>query len=293
MIRGSIAAIVTPMNASGELDDEGLAKLVDFHLRQGTHGLLVAGTTGESATLDFHEHIGLIRRVVERVQGEIPVIAGTGSNSTREAIELSAAAKQAGADACLLITPYYLRPPQHGLYAHFEAIARAVDIPQILYNVPARTCCELSVETVARLSRIANIVGIKDATGDLQRVRLLVERCAPGFALYAGDDRSALDTMLLGAVGCMSVTANIAPRAMAEMYEAVCRGDVRTAMLLDKRLRALHTTLAIQTNPIPAKWLLHHMGLIGPSIRLPLTRLSDAHQPTVLDALSSLSVLAP
>lgn len=287
MIRGSIAALVTPMIATGELDYESLARLIELHLREGTDALVVAGTTGESATLNFTEHTNLIRRVVELVQGEIPVIAGTGSNSTREAIELSTAAKQAGADACLLITPYYLRPSQQGLYAHFEAIARAVAIPQILYNVPERTGCELSLETVTRLAKLDNIVGIKDATGDLHRARHLVELRADNFVLYAGDDGSALDVMLLGGAGCISVTANIAPRAMTDMCQAVRRGDARTAMILDRRLRALHTALVVQSNPIPVKWLLHHMGLIGPGIRLPLTWLSDEHQAAVLEALGS------
>lgn len=234
MIRGSIAAIVTPMNAASEVDEQGLARLIDLHLHAGSDALLVAGTTGAGASLGVDGYTRLIRRVVERVQGEIPLIASIDSNSPREAIALSLAARHAGADA-LLITPDYLPLAQHGLYGHFEAIARAVDLPQILHH---GTGAELSVTTVARLSLVANIIGIKDASGDLQRARQLLERCAPGFALYAGDDSSALEVMLLGGAGSISATASIAPRLAADMCEALRRGDARTAMQLDSRLRA-------------------------------------------------------
>jgi len=236
MIRGSIAAIVTPTNAAGEVDERRLARLIDLHLHAGSDALLLPGPPGDSATLDIDAHSRLIRRVVALVQGEIPVIASIGSNSTREAIAFSLAAKQAGADALLLSTPCFPRPSQQGLYGHFESIARAVDMPQMLHD---RTGGELSVATVARLSPVANIIGINDASGDLQRARQLLARCAPGFALYAGDDRTALEVMLLGGAGRIALIANLAPRLVADLCAALRRGDARTALHLDSRLRAV------------------------------------------------------
>jgi 4-hydroxy-tetrahydrodipicolinate synthase len=287
MIRGSIAALVTPMNPAGQVDSDGVERLVDLHLREGTHALVVAGTTGECATLTFAEQIDLIRHVVALVQGRIPVIAGTGSNCTREAVELTAAAKAAGADACLLVTPYYIRPSQEGLYQHFRTIAESVAIAQILYNVPARTCCDLLPETVARLAKIGNIIGIKEATGDLRRARALLEQARDGFFVYSGDDASALELMLLGGMGNISVTANVVPRAMARLCEAALGGDETLARALDAPLQALNAALFIEPNPIAVKWALHRMGLIPKGIRLPMTWLAQHHETPLREALET------
>jgi 4-hydroxy-tetrahydrodipicolinate synthase len=262
MIRGSIVALVTPMTADGALDFRALRALVDFHVREGTDAIVAVGTTGESATLDEEEHCEVIRAVVEHVAGRIPVIAGTGANSTREAIVLTRRAKEVGADACLLVTPYYNKPTQEGLYQHFRAVAEAVDIPQILYNVPGRTACDLLPTTVARLAPVPNIVGIKEATGKLERVRELIDSCDAPFALYSGDDASACDFCLLGGHGVISVTANVAPRAMHELCSAACGGRGEDARALDARLAGLHRDLFIESNPIPVKWALSEMGLI-------------------------------
>jgi len=280
MIAGSMVALVTPMDAQGRLDWDALSKLVDFHLQEGTNAIVAVGTTGESATLDVNEHIEVIRRVVDQVAGRIPVIAGTGANSTREAVELTTNAKTAGADACLLVTPYYNKPTQEGLYQHFRHIAEAVAIPQILYNVPGRTVCDMLPETVERLSKISNIVGIKEATGDLQRGQEVLDRVAKDFLVYSGDDATAVELMLMGGKGNISVTANVAPRAMSELCAAAIAGDAVTARAINDRLMPLHKSLFIESNPIPVKWALQEMGLMVEGIRLPLTWLSPrCHEP--------------
>jgi 4-hydroxy-tetrahydrodipicolinate synthase len=275
-----MVALVTPMDAQGGLDWDSLSKLVDFHLQEGTNAIVAVGTTGESATLDVHEHVEVIRRVVDQVNGRIPVIAGTGANSTREAVELTQNAKSVGADACLLVTPYYNKPTQEGLYQHFRHIAEAVAIPQILYNVPGRTVCDMLPETVERLSKIANIIGIKEATGDLQRGQEVLDRVSKDFLVYSGDDATAVELMLMGGKGNISVTANVAPRAMAELCAAAMAGDAATARAINERLMPLHKNLFIESNPIPVKWALHEMGMLQEGIRLPLTWLSArCHEP--------------
>lgn len=285
MIRGSIVALVTPMSESGAIDYAALDRLVDFHLHEGSHGIVAVGTTGECSTLDFKEHLNVVRRIVERVAARLPVIAGTGSNSTREAISLTAAAAEAGADACLLVTPYYVRPTQEGLFRHFSEIAQAVPIPQILYNVPARTACDLLPETVARLAELDNIIGIKEATGDLARAQALLPLTQHGFALYSGDDASAAEFMLMGGQGTISVTANVAPRVMARLCEAALAGDTAQARALQRYLQPLHAALMAETNPIAVKWALQRMQLIGAGIREPLTWLAQAHQPLLQQAM--------
>ncbi|MBI2778621.1 MAG: 4-hydroxy-tetrahydrodipicolinate synthase [Gammaproteobacteria bacterium] len=291
MFHGSMVALVTPMHADGSLDHDSLASLIEFHIENGTDAIVAVGTTGESATLDMKEHVDLLREVVERVRGRIPVIAGTGANCTREAIELTRCAMEAGSDACLLVTPYYNKPTQEGLYLHHKAIANAVPIPQILYNVPGRTACDMLPETVERLSAISNIVGIKEATGNLERGREILERCGDRLDLYSGDDATATELMLMGAKGDISVTANVAPRAMHDMCAAALRGDREQAHAINNRLMALHRDLFVESNPIPVKWALHEMGLIPPGIRLPLTVLSEHHHNTVRAALREAGVL--
>lgn len=285
MIKGSIVALVTPMTDDGSVDFPALDRLVDWHVAEGTDAIVAVGTTGESATLDVDEHITVIRRVVERSAGRRPVIAGTGANSTREAIELTKAGKEAGANACLLVTPYYNKPPQEGLYRHYRAIAEAVDIPQILYNVPGRTGVDMLPETVARLVRIPNIVGLKEAKGELGRIRALREICPPEFAIYSGDDATARESILIGAVGDISVTANVAPRLMHEMCAAALAGDRTRAEQIDQKLSRLHHLLFVEPNPIPAKWALHAMGRIGTGIRLPLVPMDSSHQAAIREAL--------
>ena len=292
MIAGSMVALVTPMDAQGQLDWDSLAKLVDFHLQEGTNAIVAVGTTGESATLDVSEHVEVIRRVVDQVNGRIPVIAGTGGNSTRESVELTAAAKKVGADACLLVTPYYNKPTQEGLYQHFRHIAEAVAVPQILYNVPGRTVCDMLPETVERLSKISNIIGIKEATGDLQRGQEVLDRVSKDFLVYSGDDATAVELMLMGGKGNISVTANVAPRAMAELCAAAMAGDAATARAINERLMPLHKALFIESNPIPVKWALHEMGLMGDGIRLPLTWLSPRCHEPLRQAMRQTGVLA-
>lgn len=292
MITGSIVALVTPMKANGEVDWANLSKLVDFHLEQGTDAIVAVGTTGESATLDVSEHMAVIKAVVDQVNGRIPVIAGTGANCTKEAIEWTGEAKRLKADACLLVVPYYNKPPQEGLYQHFKAIAQAVAIPQILYNVPGRTVCDMQNETVERLSTVPNIVGIKDATGDLVRGKDLLARCGDRIAVYSGDDATALDYILMGAKGDISVTANVAPKAMHEMCKAALAGDAATARALNEPLLALHKHLFIEANPIPVKWALAEMGMMDGGIRLPLVPLSAPCHATVKAALQQAGVLA-
>ena len=292
MITGSMVALVTPMDAQGHLDWSSLTKLVDFHLTEGTNAIVAVGTTGESATLDVEEHTEVIRRVVKQVAGRIPVIAGTGGNSTREAVDLTQAAKDAGADACLLVTPYYNKPTQEGLYQHFRHIAESVAIPQILYNVPGRTACDMLAETVERLSTVPNIVGIKEATGDLQRARDILDRVSSDFMLYSGDDATAVELMLMGGKGNISVTANVAPRDMSELCAAALRGDAETARALNEKLMPLHKNLFIESNPIPVKWALHDMGMMPEGIRLPLTWLSPRCHEPLRQAMRQSGVLA-
>jgi 4-hydroxy-tetrahydrodipicolinate synthase len=286
MIRGSIVALVTPMHlGSLDIDWGALKKLVEWHIEQGTHSIVAVGTTGESATLDVSEHSAVIRAVVEQVAGRIPVIAGTGANSTREAIELTKAAKEAGADACLLVTPYYNKPTQEGLYLHHKAIAEAVAIDQILYNVPGRTACDMQIETVLRLSAIENIVGIKEATGDLQRAGQLIAQCPADFAVYSGDDHTARELMLLGGSGDISVTANVAPKLMSQMCVAALAGDSALAAELEGQMVGLHDAMFVEANPIPVKWAVSQLGLMENSLRLPMTALSDQHHQQVAAAL--------
>lgn len=288
MIHGSIVALVTPMHADGRVDTAALDRLVDWHIAEGTDALVAVGTTGESATLDVDEHIDVIRRVVVRAAGRVPVIAGTGANSTSEAIELTRAARDVGANAALLVTPYYNKPPQEGLYRHFKAIAEAVDLPQIVYNVPGRTGVDLLPATVARLAQVPRIVGLKEAKGDLVRVRELLALGLPAhFALYSGDDATARESILLGFHGDISVTANVAPGAMHRMCVAARAGNAEQAAALDTPLAALHRDLFCEPNPIPVKWALEQMGRIGPGIRLPLVPLDAAFHSIVRHALSA------
>ena len=285
MITGSLVALVTPMQPDGSIDWPALKALVEWHIAEGTHAIVAVGTTGESATLDVDEHCAVIRAVVETASGRIPVIAGTGANSTREAIELTRAAKEAGADACLLVTPYYNKPTQEGLYRHHLAIAEAVAIPQILYNVPGRTGVDMSNATVARLAGTPNIVGIKDATGNLERGKELISLVGSRMAVYSGDDATAWQLILMGARGNISVTANVAPRLMSAICEAALDGKDELARQLNERLEALHRDLFVESNPIPVKWALQQMGRIGEGIRLPLTWLSAESQPVVRNAM--------
>jgi 4-hydroxy-tetrahydrodipicolinate synthase len=269
------------------VDWDALKKLVDWHIEQGTDSIVAVGTTGESATLSVAEHAQVISVVVEQAAGRIPIIAGTGANSTREAIELTQAAADAGADACLLVTPYYNKPTQEGLYLHYKAIAEAVDIDQILYNVPGRTACDMLPDTVLRLSGIDNIIGIKEATGDLERAREIIEQCPDDFAVYSGDDETARELMLLGGHGDISVTANVAPKLMSEMCAAALSGDKDRALELDSKLAALHSSLFVEANPIPVKWAVSQLGLLPNALRLPMTPLSASHYEVVRAAMRS------
>lgn len=285
MITGSIVAIVTPMLEDGSLDISRFRSLIDFHVKEGTDGIVVVGTTGESPTVDVEEHCELIRVAVEHAAGRIPIIAGTGANSTREAIELSEFAREAGAVASLSVVPYYNRPTQEGLYQHFRAIAEASPLPMILYNVPGRTVADMSNDTALRLAEIPNIIGIKDATGNIDRACDLIARAPKDFALYTGDDMTALAFILLGGHGTISVTANVAPRLMHELCVAASAGDGVKAREINAKLVGLHRHLFCEANPIPVKWAVEQMGLIGSGIRLPLTRLSDGCHERVRDAM--------
>lgn len=287
MFHGSMVAMVTPMRDGGQIDFPTLASLIEYHIRNHTDAIVAVGTTGESATLDFDEHCQVISAVVESVKGRIPVIAGTGANSTSEAIQLTQCAKAAGADAALLVTPYYNKPPQEGLYQHHKLIAETVDIPQILYNVPGRTACDLLPETVARLAVIPNIIGIKEATGDLARLDDIRRLCGKDFKIFSGDDGSSLAFLLRGGDGVISVTNNIAPALMHEMCTAAASGDEARAREINTQLDPVHQALFIEANPIPVKWALHEMGLISPDIRLPLTPLAEPLRPELLAAMQS------
>lgn len=290
MFRGSMVALVTPMSDDGLVDFDAVERLVEFHAGDGTDALVVAGTTGESATLTEQEYIELVHRVVTCARERMPVIAGSGAAATSRTITLTRHAMEAGADACLLVTPYYNKPGQEGLYRHYRAVAEAVPIPQILYNVPGRTACDLLPETVARLAELPNIIGIKEATGSSERARQVRELVGDRLDLYSGDDPTARELMLDGAHGVISVTANVAPALMREMCAAALAGDAAAAAAVDARLAALHKALFVESNPIPAKWALHAMGLIGPTLRLPLTELESGNRATVADALAQAGI---
>lgn len=291
MIRGSMVALATPMHPNGDLDWEALDRVVDIHLENGTDSIVAVGTSGESATLDYDEHLEVVKRVVKRVAGRIPVIAGTGANSTREAIEMTRGAKEAGADACLLVTPYYNKPTQEGLVLHYTAVAEAVDIPQILYNVPGRTACDMQPETVVRLSAVKNIVGIKEATGDIDRARFLVENTPDDFAIYSGDDGTAIELILAGGQGNISVTANIAPAQMSELCRLGLEGKADEARALQAKLMPLHSAMFTESNPIPVKWAMHELGWCDTGIRLPLTPLSANLRAPLVDVLKQSELL--
>ena len=285
MIRGSIVALVTPMRSDETIDWECLDALVEWHIANGTQGIVPVGTTGESPTVTPKEHCEIIRAVVELTDARVPVIAGTGANSTREAIEFTASAKDSGADACLLVTPYYNRPTQRGLFLHYQAIAKAVDIPQILYNVPGRTAVDLLPATVRQLAEIEQIRGIKEATGSLERAAEIRALCGDRIDIFSGDDATSCELMLQGGQGTISVTANVAPAAVAAMAEAAVAGDRASAEALNEPLLGLHEQLFLEANPIPVKWALAQMGRIPEGIRLPLTALSEDHQQPVLSAM--------
>jgi 4-hydroxy-tetrahydrodipicolinate synthase len=285
MIQGSLPAIVTPMHEDGSLDLPRLRKLVDWHIAEGSDGIVVVGTTGESPTVNFDEHCQLIEIVVKQAAGRVPVIAGTGANSTSEAIELAGFAKKSGASAHLSVVPYYNKPTQEGLYRHFKAIAEAVDLPMVLYNVPGRTGADLANDTTMRLAQVPGIVGIKDATGNIERGSDLIKRAPPRFAVVSGDDATCLALTLLGGKGVISVTANVAPRLMHEMISAALGGDLATARAINFRLLGLHRHLFVEANPIPVKWACQQMGLIEGGLRLPMTPLSPEHHERVRTAL--------
>lgn len=287
MFKGSMVALVTPMNSDGELDWDALEQLVEFHIDGGTDAIVAMGTTGESATLNEKEHCAVIQRVIKCVAGRVPVIAGTGANSTQEAIDLTRCAKEQGADAALLVTPYYNKPTQEGLYLHYKAVAEAVDIPQILYNVPGRTACDMLPETIGRLSSIENIIGVKEATGELDRLDSIKKVSVDGFEIYSGDDSTCTEFILQGGDGTISVTANIEPAQMHKMCEAAMAGDRELAEQLNSSLKPLHRDLFLEANPIPVKWALFEMGKIKDGIRLPLTRLSKQYRLTLNEALAS------
>ncbi|MDX8399394.1 MAG: 4-hydroxy-tetrahydrodipicolinate synthase [Gallionellaceae bacterium] len=291
MITGSIVAIVTPMHADGSLDWDVFRSLLDFHIEQGTDAVVVAGTTGESPTVDVEEHEQLIQVAVEHAARRIPIIAGTGANSTKEAIELAAFSKRAGADASLTVVPYYNKPTQEGLYQHFKAIAEAVDMPHILYNVPGRTAADMSNDTVLRLAQIPNIVGIKDATADIGRGSDLLQRAPKDFAIYSGDDATTLALMLLGAHGTISVVANVAPKLMREMCHAALNAELIKAREIHFQLLGLHCHLFMEANPIPVKWAVARLGKIQNNLRLPLTPLSANAQPVVEAAMRQAGII--
>ena len=290
MFRGSMVAVVTPMQADGALDFAALERLVEFHIANGTDALIVVGTTGESATLDFEEHILVVQKAIAYAKQRIPIIAGSGANSTSEALHLTERAMQVGANACLLVTPYYNKPTQEGLYQHYKLIAERVPIPQILYNVPGRTACDLLPETVERLASIPNIIGIKEAS-TLERIQELVRRCGTQLNVYCGDDGNAAAAILSGAKGNISVTANVAPRLMHDMCAAALAGDAAKTEELNQRLAGLHKALFLESNPIPVKWAVQQLGLIPPGIRLPLVALSAQFQPAVRAAMQQAGVL--
>ena len=290
-IRGSIVAIVTPMHDDGSLDLPALNKLLEWHIESGTHGVVIVGTTGESATLSTEEHCDLVGHCVDQVKGRVPVIAGTGSNNTQEALYFTESARQNGADAALLVAPYYNRPSQEGLYQHFKVLTKGVDIPQILYNVPGRTACDLSLETVDRLADLENVVAIKDATGDIPRGIELVRKCGDRLAVYSGEDAITLPLMMAGALGTISVTANVAPMMMSQMCSLALAGEEAAAQAIDDKLMSLHQNLFLEGNPVPVKWAMAQMGLIGSGIRLPLVELDSKFQLQVSEALTAAGIV--
>lgn len=292
MLQGSMVALVTPMHMDGSIDTKALHNLIEWHIASGTHAIVVAGTTGESATLDANEQFDLISMVVKQVAKRIPVIAGSGSNATRTAITLTQNAKRAGADACLIVTPYYNRPTQEGLFQHYKTIAEQVDVPIILYNVPGRTGCDLLPATIERLAQMKGIIGVKEATGNLERVKDIYQRCGKDFLIYSGDDASAMESMFLGAKGVISVTANISPDKMAQMCEAALAGKRDLAVKLNAELSLLHEKLFIEANPTPSKWALHAMGKIEAGIRLPLLDLDAKYHQEVKEAMQHAGVQA-
>jgi len=291
MIQGSMVALVTPMSPDNALDWPALHKLVDWHLEQGTDAIVAVGTTGESATLSVDEHLNVIKKIVDQVAGRVPVIAGTGANATDEAVELTAAAKAAGADACLLVAPYYNKPTQEGLFLHHQHIAKAVAIPQILYNVPGRTGVDMKAETVLRLAKIANIIGVKEATGDMSRAKAIIDQAPDDFVVISGDDATAVELMLLGGKGDISVTANVVPSAISQMCELAIAGKAEEARALNARLLPLHEAMFVESNPIPVKWALEQMGLIQSGIRLPMTNLSAQFHSQVSSVLRTAGLL--
>lgn len=295
MFHGSMVAVVTPMQAGVRadtgLDSQALRQVIEFHIEQGTDAIVAVGTTGESATLTEEEHCEVIRQTVEIVNGRVPVIAGTGANSTIEAIALTTCAKRVGADACLLVTPYYNKPTQEGLYQHYKAVAEAVDIPQILYNVPGRTACDMLPDTVIRLAAVDNIIGVKEATADMERVSSIRKGVNDDFLLLSGDDLTSKDFLLRGGHGVISVTANVAPKLMHEMCELAIKGDAEAATAVDQKLIGLHKELFIESNPIPVKWAVYKLGLIQAGIRLPMTWLSESAQPAVEAAMKQAGVI--
>ena len=287
MITGSLVALVTPMTSNGDVDWDALDRVVEFHVQNGTDCIVAVGTTGESATLSVDEHCEVIKRTIKGCKGKIPVMAGTGANSTSEAIELTQRAKDAGADACLLVTPYYNKPTQEGLYRHYKAVAEAVDIPQVLYNVPGRTACDMLPETVLRLAEIKNIVGIKEATGDMDRAKTLIDNAPADFAVYSGDDETAPELILLGGKGNISVTANIMPAKMSELCQLALAGKAEETRALQAQLMPLHNSMFVQSNPIPVKWAMAEMGLCGGAIRLPLVELEEQFHDVVRKELKA------
>lgn len=288
MIQGSLVALVTPMDAAGNLDWDSLAKLVEWHVEKGTNAIVAMGTTGESATLAVSEHMAVVKAVIDQVAGRIPVIAGTGANSTSEAVELTRQAKELGADACLSVTPYYNKPTQEGLYQHHRHIAEAVDIDQILYNVPGRTGVDMLAETALRLAEIDNIVGIKEATGDMSRAKAIIDNKPDGFAVYSGDDETAVELMLLGGHGDISVTANVAPDLLSKVCDLAINGQTEEARQLQQQLMPLHQAMFVESNPIPVKWAVAEMGLMQHGLRLPMTHLAEQFHAQVREALSAL-----
>jgi 4-hydroxy-tetrahydrodipicolinate synthase len=291
MIKGSLVALVTPMQADGSIDKKSLHELVEWHIAEKTDGIVVVGTTGEAATLTEDEQYHIIADVVAQVAGRVPVIAGTGTNSTQHTILLTRHAKKAGADAALIVTPYYNKPTQNGLLQHYKAIAEKVTLPIIMYNVPGRTACDMLPETVERLAKISNIIGIKEATGKVERTAEIYKRCRKSFAIYSGDDATALDSMLQGAIGVISVTANIAPQKMHDLCEAILTGDKAMAERLNAELMPLHTKLFVESNPIPTKWVLNQMGLIPSGIRLPLSPLDPKFHADLKEAMQESGVV--
>jgi 4-hydroxy-tetrahydrodipicolinate synthase len=291
MIKGSLVAIVTPMHADGSLDLPGLRKLIDWHIAEGTDGIVIVGTTGESPTVTVEEHCELIKITVEHAAKRIPIIAGTGGNSTEEAIELTRFAKEVGADASLQVVPYYNRPTQEGMYQHFKKIAEAVDLPVILYNVPGRTVADMSNETMLRLAQVPGVIGVKDATGNIGRGSELMRLAPKSFAVYSGDDATAMALMFCGAKGNISVTANVAPRAMHQLCVAAMEGRVAEAIQINNQILPLHNKLFVEPNPVPVKWAMVQMGLMSTGIRLPLVSLSTDYHETVRSALREAGVL--